>query len=165
MKSISLYELSTDLVDLMDVEDVEIAEEVKAQIIENIESMIEDKSGNIIAVVKNYEATINAIKEEEKRLATNRKTIESKVSKLRDYTQECLERIGKKKVETTLGTIGLRKNPVSLVIDNEELIPSIYKTSKEVISIDKNTIKDFIKKGHEVEGCRLSEEGYSLTIK
>lgn len=165
MESISLYELSTDLVELMDVEDVEISEEVKSQIIEQIEDAIEDKSGNIIAVVKNYEATINAIKEEEKRLANNRKSIENKVTKLKDYTVECLSKTGKKKVETTLGTISLRKKPVSLIVENEELIPSLYKTTKEVVTVDKNTIKDFMKKGHEVEGCRLSEEGYILAIK
>lgn len=165
MESISLYELSTDLVELMDVEDVEISEEVKSQIIEQIEAAIEDKSGNIIAIIKNYEATINAIKEEEKRLANNRKSIENKVTKLKDYTLECLNKIGKKKVETTLGTISLRKKPVSLIVENEDLIPAIYKTTKEVVTVDKNTIKDFMKKGHEVEGCRLSEEGYSLAIK
>lgn len=165
MESISLYELSTDLVELMDVEDVEISEEIKSQIIEGIEAAIEDKSGSIIAVIKNYEATVNAIKEEEKRLASNRKSIENKVAKLKDYTLECLSKTGKKKVETTLGTISLRKKPISLLVENEDLIPAIYKTTKEVVSVDKNTIKDFMKKGHEVEGCRLSEEGYSLTIK
>ena len=65
-KTISLYELSNDLLELMDIEDCEINEEVKTQIIEQIETMIEAKSENIIAVIKNYEATVNAIKEEEK---------------------------------------------------------------------------------------------------
>ena len=86
-KTISLYELSNDLLELMDIEDCEINEEVKTQIIEQIETMIEAKSENIIAVIKNYEATVNAIKEEEKRLATNRKVIENKVSRLKEYTK------------------------------------------------------------------------------
>ena len=86
-KTISLYELSNDLLELMDIEDCEINEEVKTQIIEQIETMIEAKSENIIAVIKNYEATVNALKEEEKRLATNRKVIENKVSRLKEYTK------------------------------------------------------------------------------
>ncbi|RDY22850.1 hypothetical protein CHF27_011050 [Romboutsia maritimum] len=165
MESISLYELTTDLVELMDVEDAEMNEEVKSQIVEQIENMIEDKSENIIAVVRNYEATISAIKEEEKRLAENRKAKENKLSRLKEYTRECLERTGKMKVETNLGTVSLRKKPVSVVVEDEALIPALYKTTKEVVSIDKVTIKDFLKKGMEIEGCRLSDEAYSLTIK
>ena len=164
-KTISLYELSNDLLELIDIEDTEITEEVKSQIIEQIEAMIEVKSENIIAVIKNYEATVNAIKEEEKRLATNRKVIENKVSRLKEYTKECLEKTGKKKVETKLGNISLRKKPVSVIIEDESLVPELYKTVKEVVTVDKNTIKDFLKKGMEVEGCRLSDEDYSLVIK
>lgn len=52
-----------------------------------------------------------------------------------------------------------------MIIEDESLVPELYKTVKEVVTVDKNTIKDFLKKGMEVEGCRLSEEGYSLTIK
>ncbi|MGX4600282.1 siphovirus Gp157 family protein [Faecalimicrobium sp. JNUCC 81] len=165
MKSISLYELTNDLVELMEVEDIELNEDMKSQIIEQIEDMIEGKSENIIAAVRNYESTINAIKEEEKRLADNRKSKENKLNRLKEYTRECLERTGKKKIETKLGSIGLRKKPLSLIIDSEELVPDLYKTTKEVVTIDKNTIKDFMKKGHLIEGCRLSEESYSLTIK
>lgn len=164
-KTISLYELSNDLLDLMDIEDADITEEVKSEIIEQIESMIEVKSENIIAVIKNYEATANAIKEEEKRLAGNRKVIENKVLRLKEYTKECLERTGKKKVETKLGNISLRKKPVSVIIEDESLVPELYKTVKEVVIVDKNTIKDFLKKGHEIEGCKLSGEDYSLIIK
>ncbi|MDC9392523.1 siphovirus Gp157 family protein, partial [Clostridioides difficile] len=49
----------------------------------------------------------------------------------------------------------------SLVIEDEEKIPGIYKTVEQVIKVDKNSIKDFIKKGHEVEGCRIE---YSTTL-
>ena len=51
-KTISLYELSNALLELMDIEDCEINEEIKSQIIEQIETMIEAKSENIIAVIK-----------------------------------------------------------------------------------------------------------------
>lgn len=164
-KTISLYELSNDLIELMDVDDIEITEEVKSQIIEQIDMMIDAKSENIIALVKNYEATVNAMKEEEKRLAGNRKAIENKVGRLKEYTRDCLERTGKKKVETKLGNISLRKKSVSVVIEDESLVPQLYKTVKEVVTVDKNTIKDFLKKGMDIEGCKLSEEGYSLIIK
>lgn len=164
MQSISLYELSTDLVDLMDVEDVEMNEDVKSQIIEQIEAMIEEKSENIIALVKNYEATIGAIKEEEKRLNDNRKALENKVSRLKEYTKECLERTGKKKVETKLGNISIRKTPPSVNILDETKIPLEYIGIKEITSIDKKLLLSDLKDGLVIPGAEI-KQGTSLTIK
>ena len=165
MKSISLYELSTDLVELIDAEDVEINEEIKAEIMAEIESLIAAKSEGIVAIVKNYEATIEAIKSEEKRLYENWKVLENKVSRLKEYTKECLERTGKKKVETSLGNISIRKTPPSVKILDETKIPLDYVTVKEVTSIDKKTLLDDLKDGLVLEGIAEIKQGTSLTIK
>ncbi|WP_334299159.1 siphovirus Gp157 family protein [Clostridioides difficile] len=45
-----------------------------------------------------------------------------------------------------LGNISIRKSAGSLVIEDEEKIPAIYKTVEQVVKVDKNSIKDFIKK-------------------
>ena len=165
MKSISLYELSTDLVELIDAEDVEINEEIKAEIMAEIENLIAAKSEGIVAIVKNYEATIGAIKSEEKRLYENRKILENKVSRLKEYTKECLERTGKKKVETSLGNISIRKTPPSVNILDETKIPLDYVTVKEVTSIDKKTLLNDLKDGLVLEGIVEIKQGTSLIIK
>ncbi|MGL5717759.1 MAG: siphovirus Gp157 family protein [Paraclostridium sp.] len=166
MKSISLYELTTDLIELIDIEDVEMNEELKSQVIEQIEAAIEDKSGNMIAVIKNYEATIGAIKLEEKRLSDNRKVIEKKVDRLKGYIKECLEKTGKKKVETTLGNLSLRKLPGSVeIIDETKLMNEpIYVVEKVTRSLDKKAILADLKEGLVVDGAIL-KTGTSLTIK
>ena len=69
-KTISLYEITNDLIDLMDAE---INEDVKNEIVEVIKLQMETKADNIIAVIRNYESRIEAIKSEEKRLAEYRK--------------------------------------------------------------------------------------------
>ncbi|CEK35429.1 bacteriophage resistance protein,Siphovirus Gp157 [[Clostridium] sordellii] len=165
MQNIPLYELVTDLIDLTEEGEMELNEDVKQEVIKLLEIEIKNKSKNIIGVIKNHEATIKAMKDEEKRIAKNRKIKENSLERFKEYVRECLERAGKKKVETDIGVISLRKKQASLIIEDEELIPEEYKVRKELVSIDKNSIKDFIKKGNTVNGCKLSDESYSLMIR
>ena len=160
-KSITLYEMTTDLVSLMDEE---INESIKEEIIEVIKLQMEAKAENIIAVIRNYEARIEAIKSEEKRLAEYRKGEEKKLEKLKEYTIYCMEQLGNKKLDTSLGRISLRKKPTSLNIVNEELIPSEYKELVQTVKIDKAQIKKDLK-DKTIEGVELVEGGNSLQIK
>lgn len=160
-----LYELTNDLVELMEVEDFEGNEEIRQQVIEQIESMIDGKAENIIKIIKNYEADIEVLKQEEKRLANNRKIKENKVKRLKEYTRECLEKVGKKKIETSIGNISLRKSPASLKIIDDNLIPIDYKETIETVKIDNSRIKSDLKSGLKIEGVVLEEGNYSLQIK
>lgn len=57
----------------------------------------------------------------------------------------------------------VKKNPWSLVIHNEELIPAEFKKEKTEIVIDKKAIKEKITNGEEIEGCEITNT-YSLII-
>ena len=160
-KSITLYEMTTDLVNLMDEE---INENTKEEIIEAIKLQMEVKAENIIAVIRNYETRIEAIKAEEKRLAEYRKSEEKSLERLKEYTTYCMEQLGNKKLDTSLGRISLRKKPASLNIVNEELIPSEYKELVQTVKIDKAQIKKDLK-DKVIEGVELIEGGNSLQIK
>lgn len=161
-KIVSLYEMAADLIELVEVE--EVNEEMKAEIMEQIKATMEMKAENIIAVIRQYEARIDAVKGEEKRLAEYRKGEEKKLERLKDYTLNCMEMMGNKKLETNLGRISLRKKPASLVILDENQVPDIYKTVKEVLTIDKAQIKNDLK-GKSIEGVELVEGENSLIIK
>ena len=160
-KSISLYEMPNDLIELMDTE---INEEVKAEIIEAIKLQIETKAENIIAVIRNYESRIEAIKTEEKRLNEYRKSQENQLNRLKEYTTTCMEMLDHKKLDTNLGRISLRKKPSSLNIVDEDLIPSEYKEIIQTIKIDKAQIKKDLK-DKKIEGVELVEGENSLQIK
>ena len=160
-KSITLYEMTTDLVNLMDEE---MNENTKEEIIEAIKLQMEVKAENIIAVIRNYETRIEAIKAEEKRLAEYRKSEEKSLERLKEYTTYCMEQLGNKKLDTSLGRISLRKKPASLNIVNEELIPSEYKELVQTVKIDKAQIKKDLK-DKVIEGVELVEGGNSLQIK
>lgn len=161
-KTISLYEMVTDLVEIAEVE--EITEEQRIEIMETMKEIMGNKAENIIAVIRNYESRIESVKAEEKRLADYRKGEEKKLERLKDYTVNCMEMLGNRKLETNLGRISLRKKPDSLVILDENKVPDIYKTVKEVINIDKSQIKKDLKE-RAIEGVEMRIGGNSLQIK
>ena len=161
VKTLTLYEMTSDLVELMEVE---IDEEVKNEIIENIKLQMETKAENIIAVIRNYETRIEGIKAEEKRLMEYRKSEEKKLERLKEYTTYCMELLGNKKLDTTLGRISLRKKPATLNIIDESLIPSQYKEIIQTVKVDKAQIKKDLKEGN-IEGVELVEGGNSLQVK
>ena len=153
--------MTSDLVELMEIE---IDEEVKNEIIENIKLQMETKAENIIAVIRNYETRIEGIKAEEKRLMEYRKSEEKKLERLKEYTTYCMELLGNKKLDTTLGRISLRKKPATLNIIDESLIPSQYKEIIQTVKVDKAQIKKDLKEGN-IEGVELVEGGNSLQVK
>lgn len=162
MEKLNLYTMTNDIVELMGVE--EVGENEKAEMIEAIKDMIANKAEGIIAITRNFESRIDAIKSEEKRLAEYRKSEEKKLDRLKEYTLECLSNANIKKLDTNLGRISLAKKPASLEIIDESKVPNIYKTTKEVTSIDKAQIKKDLKE-NKVDGVALVEGGYRLAIK
>lgn len=161
VKAITLYEMTSDLIELLDAE---ISEEVKTEIMETIKLQMETKAENIIAVIRNYETRIDAVKAEEKRLAEYRKSEEKKLENLKQYTTYCMEQLGNKKLETSLGRISLRKKPASLNIVDENKVPEQYKELIQTVKIDKAQIKKDLKE-QEIAGVELVEGEYSLQIK
>ena len=157
----NLYELSSDLVALNDIESVEDLEVIKGIIIQEIQN----KSTGIVAVVRNLESNIAAIDTEIKRLQELKKTKQNNITRLKEYTKECMNIQGVKKLETSLGNISIRKTPASVRILDETKIPSEYLTVKQVTNIDKKTLLDDLKDGLILEGIAELSQGTSLTIK
>ena len=85
MSNLSLYEITNAFPTLMESE--EITEEDKNKIKAELTMLLQQKSQNIIGYTKNIELTINAMKEEEKRIAENRKSLESKLDKFKQYVK------------------------------------------------------------------------------
>ena len=156
----NLYELSADLMSLNDIEDVEDVELIR----EIIEQQIQAKSTGIIAVVRNLESNIDAIDIEIKRLQELKRKKQNNITRLKEYTKECMELRGVKKLETSLGNISIRKTPPSVNVVDENLIPLEYIETKQVMSIDKKLILSDLKDGLVIPGAEI-KQGTSLTIK
>ena len=157
----NLYELSSDLIALNDIESVEDLEVIR----EIIKQEIQNKSTGIVAVVRNLESNIAAIDTEIKRLQELKRLKQNNITRLKEYTKECMNIQGIKKLETSLGNISIRKTPASVKILDETKIPSEYLNVKQVTSIDKKTLLDDLKDGLILEGIAELSQGTSLTIK
>lgn len=164
MNNLSLYEITSGFPALMENE--EISEEDKKKIEDELEILLQQKSQNIIGYTKNIELTINAMKEEEKRIADNRKVLENKMARFKDYVKECMERNGITKIETGLGTLSIAKSPVSVEIVNEDEVPSEFKQEVVTVKIDKTKIKNNFKETGEIPtGVNIITSNTNLRIK
>ena len=164
MNNLSLYEITGGFPALMDNE--EITEEEKKKIEDELIVLLQQKSQNIIGYTKNIELTINAMKEEEKRIADNRKVLENKISKFKEYVKECMENNGFTKIETELGTLSIAKSPTSVEIVNEDEVPNEFKQEVVTIKIDKTKIKNNFKETGEIPtGVNIITTNTNLRIK
>ena len=164
MNNLSLYEITNAFPVLMESE--EITEEDKIKIEEELTILLQQKSQNIIGYTKNIELTINAMKEEEKRIAENRKSLENKLERFKDYVKECMERNNITKIETGLGTLSIAKSPMSVEITNEDEVPSKFKQEVVTVKIDKTKIKNNFKETGEIpNGVNIITTNTNLRIK
>ena len=164
MNNLSLYEITSGFPALMENE--EISEEDKRKIEDELEILLQQKSQNIIGYTKNIELTINAMKEEEKRIADNRKALENKIARFKDYVKECMEKNGITKIDTGLGTLSVAKSPASVEIINEDEVPKEFKQEVVTIKIDKTKIKNNFKETGEIPaGVNIVTTNTNLRIK
>lgn len=164
MNNLSLYEITNAFPALMENE--EITEEDKIKIEEELTMLLQQKSQNIIGYTKNIELTINAMKEEEKRIADNRKSLENKLEQFKNYVKECMERNDITKIETGLGTLSIAKSPMSVEIINEDEVPSEFKQEVVTVKIDKTKIKNNFKEtGETPTGVNIITTNTNLRIK
>lgn len=164
MSNLSLYEITNAFPMLMESED--ITEEDKNKIQAELTMLLQQKSQNIIGYTKNIELTIEAMKEEEDRMASNRKVLENKLTRFKQYVKECMENNGITKIETGLGTLSIAKSPASVEIINEDAIPSEFKQEVVTVKIDKTKIKNNFKETGEIpEGVNIITTNTSLRIK
>lgn len=164
MNNLSLYDITNAFPILMEQE--EMSEEDKIKVEEELTLLLQQKSQNTIGYVRNIELTIEAMKNEEKRISEQRKTLENRLTKFKEYVKECMEKGGFTKVETEIGSLTIAKNPASVEIINEDEIPSEFKQEVVTVKIDKTAIKNHFKETGEIPaGVNINTQNTSLRIK
>ena len=157
-----LYELSTGYKNIEYLlENGENNEELQA-VLDSLGEEIEDKAENIAKLIKNYEADIEAFKTEEKRIAERRRTLENDVKRLKEYLFNNMKLTGKTKFKKGTFSFNIAKNPASVEIVNQDIIPMDYRELVEVIN--KKDILQDLKNGKDVQGAIL-KQGESLRIR
>ncbi len=123
------------------------------KVLDGIKEEFDKKAENTVKVIRNFEADIQALRDEEKRLADKRRSLEKKKEDLKEYLYFNMERMNVRKINAGIFDINIQKNPQSIKILDETTIPLKYKIL--TYKLDKNQLKDDIKNGVEIEGCEL----------
>lgn len=162
--SLNLYQITNAFPTLMESE--EITEENRKVIESELNTLLQQKSQNIIGYIRNNELTIEAMKNEEKRISEQRKALENRTTKFKEYVKECMESGGFLKIETELGTLSIAKSPISVEITNEDEIPAEFKQEVITTKIDKKKIADNFKStGELINGVIIHTDNTNLRIK
>ena len=157
-----LYELNQQYKQLQEMAD-DLDPMTLKDTLESIKESIEDKAENTAKLIRSWEAEANAIKEEEKRLANRRKSLENRVSNTKAYLFEQMKNAGLEKVKRPTLTVSIANNPPSVEVIDPDKIPSLFMIEQKPV-IDKKAILVALKNGAEIEGCTITQ-GEGLRIR
>lgn len=154
-----LYEIADQyqflLNDLYDHETGVIDETALAKLNELGDSL-ETKCINLTRVFKQIDAEREAIEKERKAMTAREQALKNQVMRLKDYLLSNMERCEIKKIECPQFVISLQKNPPSVKIDDESLIPDEY--NKVTIEKDVSKMRDEMMNGVIIPGARLVQK-------
>ncbi|ENI8396745.1 siphovirus Gp157 family protein [Listeria monocytogenes] len=149
-----LYELTDNYLRLQ-----ELLEENKTEaVMDTLDAITDgfhDKAENIAKIIKSLAADAEMAGTEAKRLLKRKQALENNVQKLKTYLQTEMERMEIRKINSTLFTIQIQKNPVSVEIVDDSLLQAFFLLQEP--KIDKKSIAEILKSGEEVKGARLVE--------
>ena len=145
----NLYELSLAF---QEVQNMELDPEVMKDTLDTIEN----KAENIAKLVRNLESDVSAYKEEEDRLKTKRQATENKVKWLKTYLEDNMKLTGKTKFKSGMFNFAIQKNPASVNITDEKIIPEEF-LIQQPPKVDKTSLKEILKRGIEVPGAELKQ--------
>ena len=164
MNNLTLYEITNSFPIIMEQEN--LTDELKEEMIKELTLLLQQKSQNIIGYIRNNELTVEAMKNEEKRISEQRKVLENRITKFKKYVKECMEKSNITKIETGLGNLSTAKSPISVEIINEDEIPEQFKTEVVTTKIDKKAITDNFKETGEIpNGVKINTDNTYLIIK
>ena len=148
----SLYELTGDYKRLEELEE-ELDPEVFQDTLDSIEDAIENKAQGYAAVIKQFKADVKMLRDEEKRLAERRQSIETKIGIMQTNLYDAMKQTGVDKIKSPRFTIWIQKSPVSVNVTNEKLIPTGFFVPQPA-KLDKKQLAEELKHG-DVAGAEL----------
>jgi hypothetical protein len=158
----SLYELTGQY---LTIYEMDIDEQTKQDTLEGMdwEEDFVNKAEGYVKVIKNLEADIPGIDEEIKRLQDRKKSLQNKVSLLKDNLQTAMEVTGNERIKSSLFTIAIQNSKASVKVD-EALLPKKYWNKKVAVMPDKKGLYELLKEGKKIKGAEL-QENRSLRIR
>lgn len=161
----NLYQLNDCMKQAEDALESGASPDDVADALDALEIDFKQKCVQIAYLMRNLNADIEAIKSEELRLASRRKSAEAHHDRLKQYLADGMRLAGLPKADDGIISVSCGKPRPVLLLEDEALIPDDYRVIKTESSIDKKTLLDALKAGAAVPGATIGESKQSITIK
>lgn len=165
----SIYDLTTEWERLVALLLTAESEEEQEELLKGLaltESNITDKAENYGYVIKNLQAEVNGLKEEEKRLEAKRKAREHAIERLKSTLFEAMTRLKTPRINAGTFTFSVQQNggalPVVLDVDIDELPDELCKVKREA---DKKALAEYMEETGDFSYSHYGERGSSLRIR
>lgn len=166
MTALTLFNLATEYRQAADqLADMDMDLQTMSDTLEGMSGDLETKATNVAYIVRNFEASSDAIKAHAQTQLERAKAIEKRADHLRDYLKSCMELAGITKIEAPGVVINFRKSE-AVVINEPGLIPAEFMRQPETPppQPDKAAIKAALKAKLDVPGAHIDER-QNLQIK
>lgn len=162
----TLYELTQDWIQLMNLLEDGADEDVINDTLEGLDYEIEDKAEGYAKVIRNIESDIAGLKAEIERMTDRKRILENNITRMKNNLQAAMELTGKTKFKTDLFSFNVQNNPAAVIMDEQYLenIPEEYLIPQEP-KIDKKKLAADLKAGVDLEGIAHLSVSRSLRIK
>ena len=180
MKGPSLFELSTDLSNLLSIgypeiydKDPEDVKEEKQQTIEAFNDTlhmlleaIDDKADGYCALITRFEGRAKTIEAEISRLMALKKAMDNAKKRMKEAMIFCMNEQGRKEIVTDLHTIKVVNNGGVQPLDvKEDKVPKEYMKTIIEEKPDNDKIREALNNGEHLDFAELKPRGQRLSIK
>lgn len=156
-------EIQEEISSMLSIPDDELDEDQKKAMdayLDELASQEAAKVDSFAQFIKLQSDRVDSLKKESRRLAERAKSAENRIAWLKAYYADQMISRGLKKISGDIYALSLRKTlSVDIQKDLDLLtLPENYLRRKEIIEADKETIKESLKDGLPVPGCKLVEK-------
>ena len=159
----NLYELTAVYQRLQD--QIEAGEDYEG-ILAVIGDELEAKADGYARVIRNMESQAAAFREEENRIAENRRRLQNSIDRLKQNLFDSMKATGKEKFKTELFNFSIQKNggalPVIVHVPTEKLPDDLVQITEKP---DLKAIAKYIEETGDLTYAHFGERGESLRIK
>jgi septal ring factor EnvC (AmiA/AmiB activator) len=151
----TIYELQEEFQQLLSMaEEGNIEQRVINDTLESLSFEFDGKAEGYGKVIKELEATVDAVEKEIKRLSEKKSTIKNNIARIKKNLENAMIATDRRKIKTALFSFSIQKNPARLKISDDAKIPGKY-LIEQPAKVDKKAIIEDLKNGAEYDGLKI----------
>lgn len=157
----TMYDITERYKSVLEMIEMDETDEVLKDTLDAIDGEFEEKSDNIVALIKSLELKKGGIsgqrevfEKEVKTLKDKETSIDNTIANLKKYLCDSMIAVGKPKFKTQRFSYWIQKNTPAVVIDKPESIPEDFYRKPEP-EVNKQAIKEALLKGEALDFAHL----------